>query len=136
MKINSGAKDFFEEKLNDEKIKIHSECVIECACNFIQETDLKEIIFEIAGWIHDIGRKYDKENHHKIGLMYMDEFLKKNSQFEVYRDEIADCILNHRSNGKPRTIYGKIMQIADKLALKHKKWIEYKNLSLVSKEKY
>ncbi len=121
------SKHFFEEKWNNEKIKIHSACVIDCCKNMIKNTDLNPVIFEIAGWIHDIGRKDDKDKHHELGLGYLNEFLKKYPEFDSLKGKISDCILNHRRKQTPRTIYGRIMQVADKLSLHHKDWIEYSN---------
>lgn len=121
------SKHFFEEKWNDERIKIHSACVIDCCRNMIKNTDLNPVIFDIAGWIHDLGRKDDKDKHHELGLEYLNEFLQKYPEFNPLKDEISDCILNHRRKQTPQTIYGRIMQVADKLSSHHKDWIEYSN---------
>ena len=121
----SKAKKFFEEEWNDEKIKVHSACVIDCCKNMIKNTNLNPIVFDIAGWIHDIGRKDDKDRHHEIGLDYLDKFLKKHSEFIFIKKELSDCILNHRGKQTPTTIYGKIMQTADKVSMHHKDWIKY-----------
>ncbi len=121
----SKAKQFFEEEWNDKKIKIHSACVIECCNSMIKDTNLNPIVFDVAGWIHDIGRKDNKDKHHIIGLDYLDKFLNKYPEFESLKEEISDCILNHRREQKPNTIYGKIMQVADKVSLHHKDWLRY-----------
>ena len=121
----SKAKKFFEKEWNDEKIKIHSACVIDCCNNMIKNTELNSTIFDIAGWIHDVGRKEDKNKHHEIGLRYLDKFLQMYPEFNSIKEEISDCILNHRRKQTPTTIYGKIMQVADKLSLHHKDWIEF-----------
>lgn len=119
------SKEFFEEKYNDERMKVHSMCVIDCCKNMIKDTDLNPIVFDVAGWIHDIGKKDNKDRHHEISLEYFDEFLKKYPEFKSIKYEISDCILNHRREQIPETIYGKIMQVADKVSLCHKDWIEY-----------
>ena len=135
MKINFGkmennnyklGKDFFEKVWNDEKIKIHSECVIEACINMSTNTELNKDIFIIAGWIHDIGRKLDKDSHHVLSIDFLKDFLKENPKFIKIQDEIEDCILNHRTEGNPKTIYGLIFKCADKVALHNNKWIEYK----------
>jgi metal-dependent HD superfamily phosphatase/phosphodiesterase len=134
MKTNFGAmesenynlgKDFFEKIWGDEKIKLHSECVIEACLNFSINTDLNKEIFIVAGWLHDIGRKIDKDSHHFLGINFLDDFLKENPSLLFFREEIADCILNHRSDGKPKTVYGMIFKCADKVALHNIKWLKY-----------
>lgn len=120
-------KDFFEKVWNDDKIKIHSECVIEACINISINTKLNKDIFIIAGWIHDIGRKLDKDSHHILSIKFLKDFLNENPQFIKIQDEIEDCILNHRTEGNPKTIYGFIFKCADKVALYNKKWIIYNN---------
>lgn len=120
-------KAFFEKKWNDEKIKIHSECVIDACINMSLRTDLNQDIFIIAGWIHDLGKKIDKDTHHIISLDFLKEFLEENKEFIQFKTELEDCIINHRSDGKPETIYGLIFKCADKVALHNNKWLEYKN---------
>ena len=120
------AKDFYMREWGDEKIKIHSECVIEACLGIIKGTDMNEDVFIIAGWIHDIGRKDDKDSHHKISVTYLDRFLEEHNQYTRLKDEISDCILNHRTQGKPKTLYGAVIKTADKVALKNKIWVKYK----------
>jgi len=124
---NKASFNFFMKEWGDKRIMIHSECVIEACQNMIKGTDLKEEVFVIAGWVHDLGIKTDKDSHHKIGLSVLDKFLEENPEFEGLKEEISDCILNHRTKGSPKTIYGKIFQVADKVALHNNKWIELKN---------
>lgn len=121
------AEKFFEKEWNDEKIKIHSKTVIDCALGMIKNTTLNPEIFEIAGWIHDLGRKIDKDTHPEIGIKIFEKFLEENPQFKNLEIEIKDCILNHGRKRNPKTIYGRIMQAADKASLYHKEWIKYKN---------
>lgn len=125
-KVNKQAFDFYVQEWNDEKIKIHSECVIDACFNMTNNSNLKKEVFIIAGWIHDIGRKIDKDNHHVISLDFLEKFLKQHPEYEELKDLIKDCILNHRTNGVPTTKYGQIFQLADKVALKNDKWLEYK----------
>ena len=98
-------KEFFEKIWNDEKIKIHSECVIEACINMSINTELNKDIFIIAGWIHDIGRKLDKDSHHILSIDFLKDFLKENPQFIKNQNEIEECILNHRTDRNHKTIY-------------------------------
>lgn len=121
------AKEFFEEEWGDEPIKVHSACVVDCCHNMIRDTDLNPIVFDIAGWLHDIGRKDDKDTHHELGLKYLEKFLTKYPEFKPLQTEISDCILNHRRSQIPTTMYGRIIQVADKLSKHHKDWLAYAN---------
>lgn len=118
---------FYVDQWGNERTMIHSVCVIETCLNIIKGTNLDSDVFIIAGWIHDLGRKVDKEDHHMISLSFLDRFLDLYPVFNANKDLIIDCIQNHRSMGKPETIYGEIFKVADKLALHHKVWMGYKN---------
>lgn len=113
------AEIFFDNEWGKEKVKVHSSCVIECCLGMTQESDLDPEIFEIAGWIHDMGRKIASENHENLSLKFLEKFLIAHEEYMSKRAEIVDCILNHRTTGDPKTIYGLIFRAADK-ASKHK----------------
>lgn len=125
MSAYDDAKAFFMEKWGDERIGVHSECVIECCRSMIRNTDLDGTVFDIAGWIHDLGRKDDKDKHHIIGLDYLDEFMRVHPEYNGLRYDVADCIHNHRGAQSPQTLYGRIMQAADKVSLHHERWKAY-----------
>lgn len=71
----------------------------------------------IAAWLHDIGYIINKETHAKHSL----EIAKK--QFTLNK-KIEDCILNHGTNGNPKTEEGKIIKIADKASFINPKILE------------
>ena len=50
-------KESIENIYNDEKIKIHSECVIEACINMSKNTELNQDVFIIAGWIQKVPIK-------------------------------------------------------------------------------
>jgi len=120
------AKLFFIKEYNDEKMLIHSECVIEACVNMVKNTNLNKDIFIIAGWVHDMGKKEDKENHHEESIPFLHKFLEQNPEYKDLKEELEDCVLNHRSKGKPKTIYGLVFKAADKVALNNKRWFEFK----------
>lgn len=118
--------NFWKEKDGDEKHLIHNKAVIEACLGMIKDTDLEPEIFIIAGWIHDLGKLDDKENHHIESLKFLEEFLKENSEYRKWEKELTDCVKNHRTSGNPETTYGLVFRTADKVALRNKKWLEFK----------
>jgi HD superfamily phosphodiesterase len=91
-----------------------------------RDTDLNLDVFKVAGYIHDIGRKCDKDKHHILSMDFLEMFFQNNQRYANLRSDVADCILNHRSEGKPATVYGIIFQAADKAALRKRKWLDFK----------
>jgi HD superfamily phosphodiesterase len=118
------SKAFFESVWGDKSMRIHSECVIDACLNISKNTDLNKDIFIVAGWLHDLGRKKDKDTHHELSLGFLKDFLTIHPVFSKFQEEIEDCILNHRSDGCPKTIYGLIFKCADKVALHNIKWLK------------
>lgn len=123
---NNKAFEFWKKEMGDEKHNIHCAAVIEACIGMANNTDLELEIFIVAGWIHDMGKLVDKKTHHIESLKYLNKFLNQNTEYEKWKLELKDCILNHRTNGTPKTIYGIIFKCADKVALYNKKWLEYK----------
>ncbi len=76
-----------------------------------RKVDRKTLV--IAANLHDIGRTISSEDHafHSVNIL-------KKSGFRV-DSKLEDCILNHGSSKKPKTVEGKIIKTADKLC-----WIE------------
>ena len=72
----------------------------------------RELII-IAGWLHDMGKIMELENHAQHSL----EVLEKNG-FEVSK-KLRDCIINHGSNGNPECEEAKLIQFADKISILH-----------------
>lgn len=125
MNTNKLTSNFFTKQYNNKKMMVHSECVIEACLNMVRNTNLNKDIFIIAGWIHDLGKKINKENHHQESIPLLHKFLEQNPKYNDIKNELEDCILNHRSHGNPKTIYGLIFKAADKVALRNKKWLEF-----------
>lgn len=90
---------------------IHSEKVGLVADLIAQKMNLRNDIFLIAGWVHDIGYARDLENHALHGIPMLEEM-----GYEV-GDILRDCILNHGSTKKTETVEGRIFQLADKLSV-------------------
>ncbi len=118
--------EFWKNKMGDKKHDIHCGAVIDACICMTVSTNLESNIFIISGWIHDMGKLIDKNNHHKESLKFLDQFLKENIEFVKFRLELEDCILNHRTGCIPKTIYGQVFQVADKVALRNLDWIKFK----------
>jgi len=125
---------FWQKHAGDKKHLIHNIAVIEACLGMVNNTDLEPEVFIIAGWIHDLGKLNDKENHHIESLKFLKEFLAQNPEYNKWNKELADCIKNHRTKGNPETIYGQVFKVADKAALRNKKWLEYKKCSAINNQ--
>lgn len=76
-----------------------------------QKIGINDDVFEIAGWVHDIGYSKNFENHADFAIPILQEL-----GYEI--DEILkDCILNHGNGKNPQTTEGKIFQLADKFSI-------------------
>jgi HD superfamily phosphodiesterase len=96
-----------------------------------KNTHLNQDVFIIAAFIHDIGKIDNEEKHQYHSIKYLNEFLKDfplvgQTEYASLYSNIIDCILEHRSDGKPQTIYGQIFKLADKVSLLHKDWLKLK----------
>jgi putative nucleotidyltransferase with HDIG domain len=101
-----------------EFLLIHSKKVGKVAKMIAQKLQINDEVFEIAGWVHDIGYSKNFENHADFAIPILNEL-----GFEV--DEVLeDCILNHGNGKNPKTIEGKIFQVADKLSIFDQEIIE------------
>ena len=119
------AKQFFIDHYNNKKMYIHSRCVLDCCLEMADTHDNKDV-FIIASWIHDMGKKDDKPNHHLASIKYLDLFIQQYPAYQEIYDTIKDCIINHRTQGQPVCAQAKLFQKADKRALTHKDWLIYK----------
>jgi HD superfamily phosphodiesterase len=90
---------------------VHSEKVGKVAKMIAQKIGIDDNIFEIAGWVHDIGYSKDLENHADYAIPILQEL-----GYEV-NETLKDCILNHGNGKNPQTLEGKIFQLADKFSI-------------------
>ncbi len=128
--INNRAFEYWKKEMGDEKHRLHCSLVIKSCLGMIENTDLNEEVFIISGWIHDMGKLISKKNHNEESLKFLNIFLEENTEFEKYRNEIEDCVLNHRTGLIPKTVYGQIFQLSDKVALRNLDWIKYKKKAI------
>lgn len=129
MDVTKAAKTFFIDQWNDEKHLIHCDCVRRACLRMVEGTTIEKNPFIIAAWIHDLGKLKDKATHHEKSMSYLDKFLEQHPENKKHYDIIKDCILNHRTNGKPDSLHAKIFQIADKVALYDEVFLEFKKKS-------
>ena len=118
------AQNLAKKYLLDKKIKdgeffyIHTKGVAKSAKLLAKKENLDENFFEIIAWVHDIGYSVDSKSHANHTL----KILKK-EDFEV-NNIMKDMILNHGSLGNPETKEGKLMQIADKISIIDRDFLE------------
>jgi HD superfamily phosphodiesterase len=108
------AMDVFE-KIDSVELRefllIHSEKVGKVAKIIARKMEINDEMFEIAGWVHDIGYLKNFENHADFTIPILKEM-----GYEL-NEVLEDCILNHGNGKSPKTIEGKIFQVADKLSI-------------------
>jgi putative nucleotidyltransferase with HDIG domain len=98
-------------KIEQDFIKTHSEAVVMIAAILAKKFKADVSAVTIAGWVHDIGRTIESENHpqHSVALIEKEGF--------KLEPIVKDCIINHSSHCKPQTKEGKILQASDKLSI-------------------
>lgn len=94
-----------------EFLPIHSEKVGKVAKMIAQKLGINNEVFEIAGWVHDLGYLKSFKDHADFTVPILKEL-----GYEV-NEVLEDCILNHGVGKTPKTIEGRIFQIADKLSI-------------------
>lgn len=126
MNINEELKKYIDEtifKEYDTNIGGHGIehilTVIERSFEIIKEFNLDvnyDMVYTIAAF-HDIGYKYDPDNHEQLSS---EMFLKDNKMKEFFNEEqikiISEAIVDHRASleYEARSIYGKIVSSADR----------------------
>ena len=117
------AKKFAEEKFKGmEELQckwniLHAKYMIKALEELAEGEDISK--FEALAWLHDIGKIEGPLNHAENSLKIAEQ------EFEL--DEIEkDCILNHGSNGKPKSNEAKIFQCADGLSLFYPEAISFR----------
>ncbi len=103
-------------KIEDSKQRsffiLHSKLVGDTAC-ILGKKDLS-LDFEsmkIAGFLHDIGRIINSDNHAKLSI----EILKNKGI--LINSIIEDCIINHGRDMCPKTKEGLLIQVSDKVSV-------------------
>ena len=85
--------------------------MVEIAILLAKKSKLDVSSIEMAAWLHDIGSTVERDDHAKFSLDLLEQ-----EGFGV-SELIKDCILNHGTNGKPKSEEAKILQMADKLSI-------------------
>ena len=88
--------------------------------------DDAEVVVVLAALFHDVGMSIHREGHEAYSLFVAQPILER-LLGEVYgravgtivRSEILHAIISHRSGGRPLTVEGGILRIADALDMAH-----------------
>lgn len=119
------AEKFFKNNLRssdsfvpDEAFVLHTQLVLKYSFKIAKGREVNKDALSAACWLHDMGRFIDDKNHRIAGLRVAQKFFEK---YEItsptFKAIVNDCIKNHSTDGKPKTIEGKIIKEADRLAL-------------------
>ncbi len=84
-----------------------------------------ELVVLLASLLHDTGMSIDRENHEEFSLFITNNLLREMLTFlsietrTIIISEVLHAIINHRSKGRPFTIEGGIVRVADALDMTH-----------------
>lgn len=81
------------------------------------EVDLN--VLKVAAFWHDVGRKYESketDDHNIISGKMVEEYLLKKEAPKVYISKVKEAVISHSFKFKSKSIEGKIIHDADKLA--------------------
>lgn len=100
-----------KNKIERDFALIHAEAVVKISKILAKRLGADVSVVEACGWVHDIGKVVEMENHAEHGLTLLEK-----EKIEVTQ-HIKDCILNHGTSGKPLSSEAKIIQMADKMSI-------------------
>jgi putative nucleotidyltransferase with HDIG domain len=81
------------------------------------EVDLH--VLKVAAYWHDVGRKYEskeKDDHNIISGKMIEKYLTRKGSSKDFISKVKEAVINHSFSFKPKSIEGKIIHDADKLA--------------------
>ncbi|MFC1624991.1 HD domain-containing protein [Patescibacteria group bacterium] len=76
-------------------------------------------VLKVAAYWHDVGRKYEskeKDDHNEKSSFEVEKYLRKQKASEEFISKVKYAVENHSFKFSPKTIEGKILHDADKLA--------------------
>jgi len=79
-------------------------------------------IDEVAAWLHDIGRAVVYKGHREVGATWAEPWVKKFYITDEEVERIIDGIRNHGVSDQPKTKTGKLLKLADALAVFDPSW--------------
>lgn len=116
--VVENAEEFFKKEIQNIKnnklrefLRIHTNSVKESVLILSKNKSLDIETLIVASWVHDIGYVRGEKDHAESSLNILEE-----ANFEV-DEKLRDCILNHGNDKKPKTLEGKIFQMADKISI-------------------
>ncbi|MCX6819289.1 MAG: HD domain-containing protein [Candidatus Aenigmarchaeota archaeon] len=75
----------------------------------------KEII-DLAALLHDIGVKDSDDIHERVGAVRAEKILRELKYPEETIQRVKECILTHRTSGRPKNKEAEIIRNADAMA--------------------
>ncbi len=83
--------------------------------------DHSELVIFLSSIFHDLGMSINREGHEEYSLIIANPLLKEVLDFlpieerTIVTSETLHAIINHRDDGKPRTVEAGILRVADAL---------------------
>jgi len=89
--------------------------------DFGLSVEYAELVIFLASLLHDTGMSINREGHEEFSLFLTNNLLREIIDFlpieekTIVISEVLHAIINHRSGGRPTTIEGGIVRVADAL---------------------
>lgn len=89
--------------------------------NYKLDIKYAELVVLLTSLFHDLGMSINREGHEEFSLFLTDSLLKELLSFLsteeriIVKSEVLHAIISHRSGGRPITVEGGIVRVADAL---------------------
>ncbi len=92
------------------------------AANYRMGVDDAEVVVVLASLLHDVGMSIHRKDHEEFSLFVAQPKVREllhgiyePGQATILRSEVLHAIIGHRAGGKPMTIEGGVVRVADAL---------------------
>lgn len=90
--------------------------------HYAMEPDDAEVVVALAALLHDVGMSIHRTNHEEYSLFMAHEIMRELPEDlysprvrAIIRSEVQHAIIGHRTGGRPLTLEGGVLRVADAL---------------------
>jgi len=108
------ARNFAEKLLKGRYLNFtlnHTRDVVELCRRFGRGLDMDVLL--TAAWLHDIGRAFTDDDHHRVGAELAACFLRILGAEDEFIERVRHCIEEHGTDGRPKTEEAKLLREID-----------------------